>query len=339
MRLVSFLAAGRVRTGVVDPVTDEVVDLTSPGVGLPGEMPRLLELGADGLEAAARALGLGRGLGLGPGPGPGPGPGGGTSSVERHPLDGITLLAPVPRPPSFLAIAKNYAAHIRELDHEAPAHQTWFSKQPTCVVGTGVAIEVPAVSETVDYEGELAMVIGRRCRHVPVDRALEVVAGYTVVNDVSVRDWQWRSPTMMLGKGFDTHGPTGPWITTTDEIDDPQDLTVRTWVNDELRQDGTTADMIFSCAEMVAHLSQAFTLEPGMLLSTGTPAGVAAGMDPPRWLVAGDVVRIEVEGVGTLSNPVADEVADEVADAVADEVVGGRWAGGGRVVGPDGWTG
>jgi 2-keto-4-pentenoate hydratase/2-oxohepta-3-ene-1,7-dioic acid hydratase in catechol pathway len=206
-----------------------------------------------------------------------------------------------------VAIARNYDAHIRELGHERPEFQTWFTKQPTCVIGPGAAIEVPRASSTVDYEGELAMVIGRRCRHVPAARALEVVAGYTVVNDVSVRDWQWRAPTMMMGKGFDTHGPCGPWLVTADEVADPQDRSVRTWVNDELRQDGTTADMIFTCADMIEHLSTAFTLEPGMVISTGTPAGVAAGGDPPRWLVAGDTVTVTVEGIGTLTNPVIDE--------------------------------
>jgi 2-keto-4-pentenoate hydratase/2-oxohepta-3-ene-1,7-dioic acid hydratase in catechol pathway len=219
------------------------------------------------------------------------------------------LVAPVPRPPSFLAIARNYAAHIEELGHERPEFQTWFSKQPTCVVGPGQAIEVPLVSASVDYEGELGMVIGRRCRHVPAQQALEVVAGFTVVNDVSARDWQWRSPTMMMGKGFDTHGPTGPWIVTADEVRDPQRLTVRTWVNGELRQDGITSDMIFTCAQMIEHLSAAFTLEPGMLITTGTPAGVAAGEDPPRWLAAGDTVTVAIEGVGELTNPVIDEPA------------------------------
>jgi len=128
-----------------------------------------------------------------------------------------------------------------------------------------------------------------------------------VVNDVSVRDWQWRSPTMMMGKGFDTHGPTGPWLVTPDEVGDPQALSVRTWVNDELRQDGTTADMLFTCVAMIEHLSTAFTLEPGTVLSTGTPAGVAAGQDPPPWLRSGDTVRVVVEGVGELVNPVVDE--------------------------------
>ena len=133
-----------------------------------------------------------------------------------------------------------------------------------------------------------SLVVGRRCRHVPAHRALGVVAGATVVNDVSVRDWQWRTPTMMMGKGFDTHGPTGPWIVTLDEVGDLQDLSVRTWINGELRQDGCAADMIFTCAQMIEHLSAAFTLEVGMLITTGTPAGVAAGEDPPRWLAAGD---------------------------------------------------
>ncbi|MGO8872451.1 MAG: fumarylacetoacetate hydrolase family protein [Acidimicrobiales bacterium] len=274
------------RTGVV--ADGEIVDLTDPRIGLPGDMAALLALGEDGLDAARRAAATG---------------------ARRLPLGTASLAAPVVRPPSFLAIAGNYDAHVRELGHERPEFQTWFSKQPTSVIGPGRAIEVPRVSATVDYEGELGMVIGGRCRHVPAGRALEVVAGYTVVNDVSVREWQWRTPTMMMGKGFDTHGPCGPWIVTTDEVPDPQALSVRTEVNGELRQDGTTADMIFTCAQMIEHLSSAFTLEPGMVLSTGTPAGVAAGEDPPRWLRAGDTVTVTVAGVGSLTNPVVDEPA------------------------------
>jgi 2-keto-4-pentenoate hydratase/2-oxohepta-3-ene-1,7-dioic acid hydratase in catechol pathway len=197
--------------------------------------------------------------------------------------------------------------HIAEMGVDRPTNQTWFSKLSTCVIGPGDPIEVPIASAQVDYEGELGVVIGRRCRHVPLERALEVVAGYTVVNDVSVRDWQRATPTMMLGKGFDTHGPTGPWVVTADEIPDPQALWVRTRVNGALRQDGTTADMIFTIASMIAHLSTVATLEPGTVLATGTPAGVGAASDPPRWLVAGDTVEVEVEGVGSLVNPVIDE--------------------------------
>ncbi|HEX3565177.1 MAG TPA: fumarylacetoacetate hydrolase family protein [Acidimicrobiales bacterium] len=284
MRLVSFRPDHVVRTGVVHG--DEVIDLTDPAVGLPGDMVALLALGPGGLDSARAAL---------------------SGGARRLPLSDLALLAPVPHPPSFLAIARNYEDHIRELGQDRPEYQTWFAKQPTCVIGPGTPIEVPAVSDEVDYEGELGMVIGTRCRHVTADRALEMVAGFVVVNDVSVRDWQRRAPTMMMGKGFDTHGPTGPWLVTADEIADPQQLRIRTWVNEEVRQDGTTSDMIFSCAAMIEHLSTAFTLEPGMILSTGTPAGVAAGGNPPRWLTPGDLVRIEIEGIGTLSNPVVSE--------------------------------
>jgi 2-keto-4-pentenoate hydratase/2-oxohepta-3-ene-1,7-dioic acid hydratase in catechol pathway len=273
-----------IRTGLV--VGDEIIDLTDPVIGLPGDMVALLGLGPDAADSLGRAP---------------------TTSARRQSIASAKLLAPVPRPPSFLAIAQNYEAHSREFGRPSPEFQTWFAKQPTCVIGPGAGIEVPRVSTQVDYEGELAMVIGRRCRHVPADRALEVVAGFMVVNDVSVRDWQWRTPTMMMGKGFDTHGPSGPWLVTPDELGDPQRLSVRTWVNDELRQDGNTADMVFTCVQMIEHLSTAFTLEVGMILSTGTPAGVGASHDPPGWLTAGDTVRIVVEGVGELSNPVIDE--------------------------------
>lgn len=283
VRLVSMLDDG-IRTGLV--VGDEIIDLTDPVIGLPGDMVALLGLGPDAADSLGRAP---------------------TTSARRQSIASAKLLAPVPRPPSFLAIAQNYEAHSREFGRPSPEFQTWFAKQPTCVIGPGAGIEVPRVSTQVDYEGELAMVIGRRCRHVPADRALEVVAGFMVVNDVSVRDWQWRTPTMMMGKGFDTHGPSGPWLVTPDELGDPQRLSVRTWVNDELRQDGNTADMVFTCVQMIEHLSTAFTLEVGMILSTGTPAGVGASHDPPGWLTAGDTVRIVVEGVGELSNPVIDE--------------------------------
>ena len=286
MRLVTLLEDDGPRTGLV--VGDEVIDLCDPAVGLPASMPDLLALGDD----ARAALG-----------------GAPATAARRLDLATVRLGAPVPRPPAFLGIARNYEDHIREMGAERPASQTWFAKLVTTVIGPGGAIEVPVASDQVDYEGELGVVIGRRCRHVPVDRALEVVAGYTVVNDVSVRDWQRRTPTMLLGKSFDTHGPMGPWLVTTDEVPDPQALTVRTRVNGELRQDGTTADMVFTCAEMIAHLSTAATLEPGTVLATGTPAGVGAATDPPRWLVAGDTVTVEVEGVGVLTNSVVDEPA------------------------------
>ena len=149
--------------------------------------------------------------------------------------------------------------------------------------------------------------IGRRCRHVPADAAFDVVAGYVIVNDVSVRDWQLQSPTMTLGKSFDTHGPIGPWLTTVDEIADPGNVAIRTWLNDELVQDGSTATMVFDIATQIETLSTAFTLEPGDIIATGTPAGVGIARQPPLWMKAGDVVRVEIEGLGVLENPIVDE--------------------------------
>jgi 2-keto-4-pentenoate hydratase/2-oxohepta-3-ene-1,7-dioic acid hydratase in catechol pathway len=227
---------------------------------------------------------------------------------ERHPLEEVRLLAPV-LPRKFLAIGLNYADHIAESGMEAPEFPIFFNKQATCVVGPGSDVHMPRVSSLLDYEGELGIVIGTRCRHVPEDRAHEVIAGYTITNDLSVRDWQLRTPTMTMGKSFDTHGPVGPWLVTGDELGDPHRLAIRTFVNDELRQDGNTASMLFDCFQQVAHLSEAFTLEPGDVIATGTPAGVGAVREPfPEGLLkVGDTVRIEIDGIGALENTVVEE--------------------------------
>jgi 2-keto-4-pentenoate hydratase/2-oxohepta-3-ene-1,7-dioic acid hydratase in catechol pathway len=230
------------------------------------------------------------------------------NSVERHALDDVRLLAPV-QPRKFLAIGLNYADHIAESGMEAPQYPVFFNKQVTCVVGPDDEVQMPRVSSLLDYEGELVVVIGTRCRHVPVDRAHQVIAGYTIANDVSVRDWQVRTPTMTMGKSFDTHGPLGPWIVTQNELGEPHDLQIRTYVNDELRQDGNTGEMIYDCYQQVAHLSQAFTLEPGDVIATGTPAGIGAVRQPfPEGLLkVGDVVRVEIERIGELRNTVVEE--------------------------------
>ena len=265
---------------------DEVVDVSAARPDLPRDMAALLALGPDALDAVGAVDG------------------------PRLALSDIRLTAPVPRPPKFLAIGLNYAAHVAESGTPKPDVQLWFNKQSSCVIGPGEPIHIPRASSVVDYEGELGFVIGRRCRHVPAARAAEVIAGYTVVDDVSVRDWQFRSPTMTMGKSFDTHGPLGPWLVTADEVEEPHALRLQTWVNGELRQDAKTDDLIFDCYEQVEHLSTAFTLEPGDVIATGTPAGVGIAMKPPKLLRAGDVVRIEIEGVGVLENPVIDEPAD-----------------------------
>ena len=226
----------------------------------------------------------------------------------RHPLEEVRLLAPV-QPRKFLGIGLNYADHIAESGMEAPEFPVFFNKQATCVVGPGDDVHLPRVSKLLDYEGELAIVIGERCRHVAEERAHEVIAGYTITNDLSVRDWQLRTPTMTLGKSFDTHGPLGPSVVTADEVGDPHALAIRTYVNDELRQDGNTREMIFDCFQQVAHLSEAFTLEPGDVIATGTPAGIGAVRQPfPEGLLkVGDTVRVEIEGIGELENTVIEE--------------------------------
>jgi len=280
MKVAAFAAPDGPHLGVV--VGDEVADVTSAVPSLPADLATVLA--GHGLDVLARAV----------------------AAAPRHPLAAVALLAPVARPPKVLAIGLNYRDHVAETGREAPAHQLWFNKQSTCVIGPGAAIEVPRESEQVDYEGELGIVIGRRCRHVPAARAHEAVAGWVVVNDVSVRDWQYRSPTFTMGKSWDTHGPMGPWMVTSDEVPDPHDLRIRTTVNGDLRQDGTTADMVFDCWQMIEHLSTAFTLEPGDVISTGTPAGVGMARRPPAWLRAGDTVRITIDGIGALENPVID---------------------------------
>jgi 2-keto-4-pentenoate hydratase/2-oxohepta-3-ene-1,7-dioic acid hydratase in catechol pathway len=239
---------------------------------------------------------------------------------DHYPLGAVALLAPV-KPRKYLAIGLNYADHIAESGMEAPEFPIFFNKQVTCVVGPGTDVHMPRVSSLLDYEGELAIVIGERCRHVPEERAHEVIAGYTIANDISVRDWQVRTPTMTMGKSFDTHGPLGPWVVTADELGDPHSLAIKTWVNDELRQDGNTREMIFDCFQQVAHLSQAFTLEPGDVIATGTPAGIGAVRQPfPEGLLnVGDNVRVEIEGLGALENTVVDEPEGFVVKADAEE--------------------
>ncbi len=233
------------------------------------------------------------------------------AKAPRLAHDEVRLEAPIPHPPSFLAVGLNYQAHATETGRNgkpANAPPVIFNKQPTCVTGPYDPIVIPyAAPDHVDYEGELGVVIATRCRAVPVERAPEVVAGYLVVNDVSVRDWQYASNTWTMGKGWDTHGPTGPWLVTPDEIADPHQLRIRTWVDGDLRQDASTADMIHNCWELIAYLTTAFTLLPGTIITTGTPAGVGYTRDPPALLHAGSRVAVEIDGVGRIDNPVVDE--------------------------------
>ncbi len=222
-------------------------------------------------------------------------------------LDDVQLLAPVTKPNKFFGVSLNYADHIKETGLEQPRYPTFFNKQNSCVIGLGSDIHKPKVSEKLDYEGELGVVIGKRCRHINREQASSVIAGYTIVNDVSVRDWQMRSHTWTLGKSFDTHGPVGPWIVTPDEIGDPHNLSIKTWVNDDIRQDFNTNNLIFDCYYLIEYLSQVMTLEPGDIIATGTSSGVGVMMKPRGYMKAGDEVKIEIEKIGTLKNPVIDE--------------------------------
>ena len=279
MKLATFTESHRRRIGLVEG--DSIVDLAVACPHLPQTMIAFLRAGESALAEARRAAA-----------------GGG----HRLPLARVRLEAPVPRPGKVLAIGLNYADHVREGGRPMPEHQVWFAKQATCIVGPIDTIRIPKVSDKIDYEAELCFVIGRRCRHVPRERAFEVIAGYMCGNDVSVRDWQARSPTLMMGKGFDTHGPTGPWIVTPDEIADVSKRRVRCSLNGQLMQDASTAEMIFDIPAQIEHLTAAFTLEPGDVIFTGTPAGVGHWRNPPVRLKAGDRVRVEIEGLGALEN-------------------------------------
>jgi 2-keto-4-pentenoate hydratase/2-oxohepta-3-ene-1,7-dioic acid hydratase in catechol pathway len=283
MKIASFMSADGDRLGVV--VGDEMADVHAVAPQLPRSLAEVLT--ADLLpQLTAAAL-----------------------RAPRRAISDVVLRPPISRPGKMLAIGLNYRRHVEETGMVAPEHQIWFNKQSTCVIGPGDAIQIPRVSSQVDYEGELAIVIGRRCRHVPAAAAADVIAGYTIANDVTVRDWQFRSPTWTIGKSFDTHGPLGPYLVTPEEIGADPRLELTTFVNDELRQNGHTDDLIFSPGEMIELLSAAFTLEPGDVLLTGTPSGVGMAFKPPRWLKSGDRVRVVIEGLGELVNPVVDEPA------------------------------
>jgi 2-keto-4-pentenoate hydratase/2-oxohepta-3-ene-1,7-dioic acid hydratase in catechol pathway len=224
----------------------------------------------------------------------------------RIPLAEASLLSPVGAPTKIFAIGLNYADHIAESGMETPEVPTVMAKFPSSINGPGGAVERPKVSDRLDYEGELALVIGKRARHVSREEARGVIAGFLIHNDYSVRDWQMQTQQWSLAKSFDTHGPIGPWITTGTEID-PTGLRIETKVNGEVRQQSNTENLVFDVYDLVAYLSQACTLYPGDVIATGTPAGIGALMDPPQYLVPGDEVVVEVEGLGQLENVIIDE--------------------------------
>jgi 2-keto-4-pentenoate hydratase/2-oxohepta-3-ene-1,7-dioic acid hydratase in catechol pathway len=288
MRLASFHATDGVRPAVV--VGDEIVDLAAADRTLRAPLGELLGRGTDFSERVQAIV---------------------DSGAHRTPLSGVRLAPPV-QPRKFFAIGLNYADHVAESGQPMPEHLTVFVKASSCVTGPFDEVERPAVSDFLDYEGELGFVIARRCRHVRAEEAAAVIAGYLIVDDLSVRDWQIQTPQWSLAKSFDTHGPIGPWIVTADELGDPHALGIRTYVNGELRQRSNTRQLIFDCYRQVEILSQACTLEPGDVIATGTPSGIAAMREGRPWLKPGDRVRVEIDGIGAIQNDVVQEhVADD----------------------------
>ncbi len=221
-------------------------------------------------------------------------------------LDQGDLLAPISSPRMILAVGLNYKAHASEQHIDTPSSPLLFNKAPGSIIGTGDVIRAKSrLSTMVDYEGELAVVMGREAKNISVEEALDYVLGYTICNDVTARDAQRGDGQFFRGKSFDTFCPLGPWIVGTDEISDPQALTIRTTINGEVRQHSSTSEMIYSVAEIISYASQYFALLPGDVITTGSPSGVGAGMDPPVYLQDGDEVVIEIDGIGALRNTVS----------------------------------
>ncbi|MFZ3008700.1 MAG: fumarylacetoacetate hydrolase family protein [Phenylobacterium sp.] len=284
MKLATFQAGGAPQLGAV--TGDAIVPLNAAAPGLPGDMTGLIATWPR-VEADVRRLAQ--------------------AGAGALPLDSVHLLAPIRRPGKIMAIGLNYADHIAESGQGTPEHQVWFSKAPTASNGPYDAIQVPKVSQALDYEAELVAVIGAGGRHIARGDAAGAIFGYCCGNDATERAWQHRTPQWVVGKSFDTHAPFGPWITTADEVPDPHALSIRALVNGEVRQDSNTRHLVFDIWDQIEHLSQAMTLEPGDLIFTGTPGGIGAAMNPRRFLKDGDRVRVEIEGLGALDNPCANE--------------------------------
>ena len=293
MKLVTFLHNNNLSIGAVK---DDLI-ISFAQSSLPKNMIDFIELGNGGLDTANDLIEKGE---------------------DKIEVGKVELCAPIPKPSKILAVGLNYKEHKDEVAETAAKtigkaqekYPNIFNKQNSSVVGPFDLIHRPRASEFLDYEGELGFVIGKKCRHVPYDSAANVIYGYTVVNDVTIRDWQMRGPpmTMTMGKSWDTHCPFGPYLVTSDEVGDPHNLKLETHVNGELRQSASTSDLIFDCFTLVEYLSTAFTLEPGDLIPTGTPAGSA--VMTRNWLKADDEVKIEIEKLGFIKNKVIEEPED-----------------------------
>ena len=283
MRLVTFQNQGSTHAGAV--VGDNIVSLEGAGFTT---VISIIESGAEGIRRINAHLAN---------------PPGGAAV----PLASVKLLAPIPKPPKIICIGLNYRDHAIESNMEIPKTPTVFSKYPSCTIASGDNIVLPKNSEKPDYEAEFAVVVGKPGRHIDAADWQDHVFGYMNLNDVSARDFQMATSQWMIGKTFDTFAPMGPYLVTADEVADPHNLDISLTINGETLQHSNTRELIFRIPELIAYLSSVFTLEPGDIISTGTPAGVGFSHKPPRWLKAGDEVIVRVEGLGELRNPVVAE--------------------------------
>jgi len=295
MKLITFLLKNNPKSKRIGAIkNDTVIDFSSSD--LPKDMINFIKLGSTGLDIANDVI---------------------ENQKNVHAIDDVILKAPIDKPNKILAVGLNYKKHIDEAkelkDHHSNDVQLQdqfpniFNKQNSSVNDPFGDVHRPNASDWLDYEGELGFIIGKECRHVSYENAKNCIYGYTVVNDFSIRDWQFRGPphTMTMGKSWDTHCPFGPYIVTSDEIDDPHNLTLKTFVNDEERQNTNTNLMIYDCYTLIEYLTTAFTLEPGDLIPTGTPEGSA--VTTQNWLKPGDKVKVEIEGLGYIENNIIQE--------------------------------
>ncbi len=295
MKLITFLLKNNPKSKRIGAIkNDTVIDFSSSD--LPKDMINFIKLGSTGLDIANDVI---------------------ENQKNAHAIDDVILKAPIDKPNKILAVGLNYKKHIDEAkelkDHHSNDVQLQdqfpniFNKQNSSVNDPFGDVHRPNASDWLDYEGELGFIIGKECRHVSYENAKNCIYGYTVVNDFSIRDWQFRGPphTMTMGKSWDTHCPFGPYIVTSDEIDDPHNLALKTFVNDEERQNTNTNLMIYDCYTLIEYLTTAFTLEPGDLIPTGTPEGSA--VTTQNWLKPGDKVKVEIEGLGYIENNIIQE--------------------------------
>ncbi len=285
MKLVTFTTNGAARIGIWIEASQSVLDLSLASPNVPTTMIAFLEAGEPALRSAREALSA-------------------PAAAALLPISQVSLLAPIPRPGKLLCMGHNYRDHSATAHGELPEDPNLFLKASSCVIGPGQPVVIPPASAYIDYEGEFCFVIGRRAARVSEAEAMDYVAGYTLLNDVTARDYTKRVSQWMLGKSFDTFAPLGPALVTKDEVPDPHQLELVLTVNGEERQHSNTRNLIFSIPFLIAHISAVLTLEPGDVVSTGTPSGSGAGHKPPVYLQAGDQIRLVVDKVGELTTPV-----------------------------------